>query len=54
MAIGIHVSYVMMLQKANWTISYLLNPYLVKLVETDTLEKAIHYFLLSLLQEQRF
>ena len=54
MASGIYVSYAMMLQKGNWTISYLLKPYLVKLVETDTLEKPIHYFLLSLLQEQRF
>ena len=49
MAIGIHVTYVMMLQKANWTISYMLKPYLVKLVETDTLEKPIDYLLLSLL-----
>ena len=31
--------YVMMLQTANWMISYLLKAYLVKIVEIDTLKK---------------
>ena len=43
-----------MLQTANWMLSYLLKAYLIKLVETDAVEKTIYYILLSLLQGQRF
>ena len=45
---------VMMLQTANWKISYLLKASLIKVIETDALEKRIHYILSSLLQGQRF
>ena len=37
------------LQTANWMISYLLKAYLIKLIETDAIEKRIYYILSSLL-----
>ena len=45
---------VMMLQTANWMISYLLKAELIKVIETDTLEKGTYYILSSILQVQRF
>ena len=45
---------VIMLQTANWMIPYLLKAYLIKVIETDALEKRIYYILSSSLQGQRF
>ena len=45
---------VMMLQTANWMLSYLLKAQLIKLVETDTLEKRIYYILSFLIQGKNF
>ena len=43
------VMMMMVLQTANWMISYLLKAYLIKLIETDAIEKRIYYILSSLL-----